>query len=101
MKPSIRDIGFLVVVLGGLAGLVGGLLRPSGRVAASPARSRPDAARTELGPIVARVDESFRKRWAEQELVPATPAPELTIMRRLALSLCGTIPSLEEVRRFE
>jgi hypothetical protein len=101
MKPSIRDVGFLLVVLGGVSGLVGGLLRPSGRVAASPARSRPDAAGTELGQIVARVDESFRKRWGEQKLVPAAPAPELTLMRRLALSLCGTIPSLEEIRRFE
>ena len=26
---------------------------------------------------------------------------ELAVMRRLSLSLCGTIPSLEEIRRFE
>jgi hypothetical protein len=101
MKASIRDVGFLVVVLGGVASLAGGLLQPLSRVAASPARSRPDAAGTELGPIVARVDETFRKRWAEQKLVPTAPAPERTLMRRLALSLCGTIPSLEEIRRFE
>ena len=61
----------------------------------------PDAAIPDRGPIVARVDESFRARWAEQELAPAAPAPELAVMRRLSLSLCGTIPSLEEIRRFE
>src|SRR5215469_12163898 len=98
MKVSVRDIGFLAVVLGGAVGLVGMLLRPSARVAASPASSRP-AAGSELGPIVARVDESVRKAWSEQGLAPASPAPELAVMRRLALSLCGTTPSLEEIRR--
>ncbi len=101
MQASIRDIAFVGVVLAGTAGLVGGLLRPAAKVAASPSRPRPDVAGSDIGPIVARVDESFRKRWAEQKLVPASPAPELAVMRRLALSLCGTIPSLEEVRRFE
>ena len=33
--------------------------------------------------------------------MPAAPAPELAVMRRLALALCGSIPSLEEIRRFE
>src|SRR5438876_528493 len=51
--------------------------------------------------IGAEVDASFRSRWAEQVLVPAGRAPDLTVMRRLALALCGTVPSLEEIRRFE
>ena len=48
MKVSVRDIVFVVVVLGGAGSLVGGLLRPSGRVAASPARSQPAVAGSDL-----------------------------------------------------
>ncbi len=44
---------------------------------------------------------SFHRRWTEQKLVPALPAPELAVMRRLSLVLCGSVPSLEEIRRFE
>jgi Protein of unknown function (DUF1549)/Protein of unknown function (DUF1553) len=99
MKVSIRDVAFVAVVVSGAVGLAGGLLRPSGPVAASP--SSLAAAGTEQGPILSKVDLSFRKRWADQKLVAALPAPELALMRRLSLSLCGMIPSLEEVRRFE
>jgi hypothetical protein len=101
MKFPVRDIVFIAVVLGGVSSLVGGLLLPSGRVAALTSSSRPTAAVSDLGPIVARVDGSFRAEWAEQELAPAAPAPDLAVMRRLSLSLCGTVPSLEEIRRFE
>jgi Protein of unknown function (DUF1549)/Protein of unknown function (DUF1553) len=101
MKFPVRDIAFIIVVLGGAGSLVGGLLRPSARFAASSSRSNPAAAVPDLKPIAARVDDVFRRRWAEQKLTAATAAPELAVMRRLSLSLCGTIPSLEEVRRFE
>lgn len=50
---------------------------------------------------VAAVDASFRRTWKEKELTPAGPAADLTVMRRLALALMGTVPSLEEVRQFE
>ena len=33
--------------------------------------------------------------------MPATQADDLTLLRRLSLALHGTIPSLEEIRRFE
>jgi hypothetical protein len=99
MKVGLRDIVFLGIALGGVGTLAAGLLRPLERVAAPP--SRPTVPRADLGPIVAQVDDGFRRRWAEQRLVPAARAPELAVMRRLALSLCGTVPSLEEIRRFE
>ncbi len=51
--------------------------------------------------IVRRVDASFRQVWAEEKLQPASPAPSLAIVRRLALGLMSTIPSLEEIRQFE
>ncbi len=94
-----RDLVFWVVTLGGGMTLATGLLRPMERASAHP--TRPITAAADLGPIVARVNATFRSLWAEQGLAPAAPAPELAVMRRLALALCGTVPSLEEVRRFE
>ena len=52
-------------------------------------------------PIVSAVDAAFRKPWAGHGVVPAAAAPELAVMRRLSLGLCGTIPSVEEIRGFE
>ena len=53
------------------------------------------------GSIVAQVDQAFRAAWSRSVLVPARPANELAIYRRMALALTGTIPSLAEIRRFE
>lgn len=90
-----RDVGFLCVVLGcGLA---------TGREAirsSSPARgpAREAAARPEVS---ARVDAAFREGWKARGIEPTAAADELTVMRRLSLGLAGTVPSLEEIRRFE
>jgi hypothetical protein len=71
-------------------------------LAARPAPSALPADRhAGIAPVVDAVDGSFRRSWAEQGLVPAAAAPELAVMRRLALSLCGTVPSLEAIRQFE
>ncbi|MDZ4684383.1 MAG: DUF1549 domain-containing protein [Planctomycetaceae bacterium] len=51
--------------------------------------------------VVADVNQLFLQRWTEAGVSPAERADELTILRRLSLALHGTIPSLEEVRRFE
>ncbi len=103
MKVSVRDIAFIAVVVIGAGSLVGGLLRPARRVAASPTPTPADGAlaAAELKPIVARVDEAFRAEREEQGLDRPRRRAELTVMRRLSLSLCGTVPSLEEIRRFE
>lgn len=49
---------------------------------------------------VEKIDGEFRLSWYEQKLDHAGPAPDELIMRRLALSLMGTTPSLEELRAF-
>ena len=53
------------------------------------------------GEIVGRLDRLFVDRWREAALEPAAPADDLTLLRRTWLALAGTIPSLEEIRRFE
>lgn len=50
---------------------------------------------------VAAINRSLAERQAAEGLEPAGAADDLTILRRLWLSLAGTIPSLEEIRRFE
>jgi uncharacterized protein DUF1549/uncharacterized protein DUF1553 len=48
---------------------------------------------------VSRIDNSFREQ--RNHLKPAPPATDLTVARRLALALVGTVPSLEQIRQFE
>ena len=100
---GMRDLLFLGVVLGGAGALGAGLLRPPGSVPSRPAKGAEsrEHARDAFRPVVARVDASFRLGWTERGLDPAPPALDLAIMRRLALALTGSVPSLEEIRRFE
>ena len=74
-------------------------VRPSGSLNATPT----DVAQIddELPTTVAQIDGYFEEIWTRQELQPAQPADELLLLRRLALSLMGTVPSLEEIRQFE
>ena len=91
-----RDLLFAGLILGGAAALGASLAPPRSRSAADagkPTVERPGVAE--------EVDRAFLERWEEQGLTPAPRAPDLAVMRRLSLALTGTIPSLEEVRRFE
>jgi hypothetical protein len=91
-----RDLLFAGLILGGIAALGMSLAPVRARPTADvrkPATPRPGSADL--------VDRAFRARWLEQGLTPADRAPDLAVMRRLSLALTGTIPSLEEIRRFE
>ena len=65
---------------------------PTTALVAAPTH-RPVAAAVIDGPLAAR--------WAEASIDPAEPADDLEILRRAWLALAGTIPSVEEIRRFE
>src|SRR5262245_7434689 len=54
-----------------------------------------------LDAVVERVDRLFARKWASAELEPAAAADDLQVLRRLSLALLGTVPSLEEIRKFE
>src|SRR5258708_7657921 len=95
-----RNLLFLALVLGAAATLWANLLppriaRPRATPDATPGPGLPDRE------IIARVNETFRGEWSARGLSSAKRAPELAVLRRLALALTGTIPSLEEVPRFE
>src|SRR3954464_1663978 len=99
---GVRDLLFIGVVAGGAATLGSGLLRPKTLpVPATTRRAPAPAAGDDLRPAVDDLDAAFRARWAEAGHVPTPRAEELAVMRRLALALTGTAPSLEEIRRFE
>jgi len=95
MAMGKRDLLFLGVILGGAAALRGSL------VPSRPAVEKVEASVDDVKAVVAAVDAEFRGRWAEQKWTPAPRAPELAVIRRIALGLTGTIPSLAEIRRFE
>ncbi len=54
-----------------------------------------------LWQTVTRLDREFAQAWAAKGLKPAPPADQKLVMRRIALGLMGTVPSLEEQRVFE
>jgi hypothetical protein len=57
-----------------------------------------------LPSITRQVDDYFAARWEKAGIEPVQTlegAEELQVLRRLSLALHGTIPSLEEIRRFE
>ncbi len=43
----------------------------------------------------------FHTRWEAAQIEPAEDVDQLQVVRRLSLTLAGTIPSLEEIRLFE
>jgi hypothetical protein len=99
---GVRDLLFVGVVLGGAGTLCAGLLRPA--ASAKPSKPVPPQAATkadDILSIVSAVDVTLRRQWEERGFSPARAAPELAMMRRLSLALTGSIPSLEEIRRFE
>jgi hypothetical protein len=77
-------------------------VQPAGR----PAAGESDSLSSEVGGSQVRnsvgaLNRSFRQGWAESGTSAAPAASDLAILRRLSLALCGTIPSLEEIRTFE
>lgn len=92
--PSwLRTLLLIAVALGGMAGLRASLFPLCDRRRAVDLSPRSP---NNIATVVGRVDAAFA---ATHSVLPA--ADDLTIARRLALGLAGTIPSLEEIRRFE
>lgn len=95
----IRNLLFIGVVLGASAALRASLL-PSSSVSKADGRTEThveDAPRD----ILAAVDRHFTGNWAEEGVKPSEKAQELQVVRRLSLALTGSIPSLEQIRRYE
>lgn len=101
----LRNITFALLCLAGLTALAATLVpvhtKHGGRRLRSTVDPQSEVPDRGLVETVRRVDELFRADWSHGELVSAPRADDLTIARRLALGLVGTIPSLEEIRQLE
>lgn len=94
-----KNLTFALLVLGGLAVAVSML---PGSTRRSPRQKLDLVPRDrELDRQVVRLNQSFYEMWALEPAPPANRADDLTLIRRVSLALCGTIPSLEEIRALE
>lgn len=95
-----KNLLFFGVCVGGFAALGSMLLNAHSPEGPRPVSKLP-ANDAGMQATVDAIDADFRRQWADAGLVPAQRADDLAIARRLALSLAGTIPSLEEIRALE
>jgi hypothetical protein len=95
-----RNLLFVGLVGGGLITLAAGLYPPR-----LPQRlthvDLTDVSSPDFRDTLTRLDGSWQQNWRSVELTPAPRAPDLATVRRIALALTGSVPSLEEVRQFE
>jgi hypothetical protein len=107
----VRPVVLPMLVVAGLASLSVFAMR------GTDSRREPDLkveTTNDLAAMVRELDQALVRLWSEtgsptgeipaDALTPVVPAPradELTVLRRLSLALHGTIPSLEEIRRFQ
>jgi hypothetical protein len=101
----LRNIVFILLCVAGLSVLAASLVpvhkNPRDNQLHSAPTSRVGSENPDLVETAARVNAAFRSEWERANLAPASRADDLTIARRLALGLMGTIPSLEELRELE
>jgi len=83
--------------------VIAAVLGVTGYAIKSPLPDRPLVSADNGGTAstIKQLDGLLAKSWSSQGLTPSSQADDLTILRRLTLALAGTVPSLEEIRRFE
>jgi len=92
-----RNLFFLGFIATGIVALASSVLG-TGRSGHVPAKPIPGSSYRQA---VEQIDAALKRQWETQGVQPAQPAPELAVARRISLALCGTIPSVEEIRQFE
>ncbi len=97
---GVRDLLFVGLILGGAAALGASLYPPRLDDQSKSSNPGPISDKS-LVEVVRKVDEDFQERWSQEGLSPSRRASELLVIRRLALSLTGSIPSLEEIRQIQ
>lgn len=96
----LRNVLFIGLCVLGLGAVAKNLLSHN-RIEPPRARDSWVPESPEFRATVVKINGEFRERWASQNLAPAARADDLTIARRLSLGLCGTVPSVEEIRALE
>jgi hypothetical protein len=96
----LRNLCFAAAIVVGMA-LFAASLAPATRAARERGLSWRAFSNDVFHAAVERIDTAMAARWEAQSLQPAERAGDLAIARRLSLAVTGTVPSLEEIRRFE
>jgi len=95
-----RNLLFIAVIVASVAALRASLF-PQNTEARKVHFDPGVSAQDDFRATVNKVNDSFRTQWKEGSLKSADRADDLAVMRRLSLSLTGSVPSLEEIRQFE
>ncbi len=98
MQKSLRLLPLAVVA--GVLFVVGWAAGPGERTE-TPKTLPPRAETADVLASLASIQDERRAAAGLVDVPPVERADELTVLRRLSLSLHGTIPSLEEIREFE
>lgn len=106
-----RNALFIAICLAGAGMVANSLLRRDrierpdsfepGRFAATPVSATRNAPTNDWAETLDQLNAEFRAHWKKKGLAVAPRADDLTLARRLSLSLVGTVPSLEEIRALE
>lgn len=101
MRTRLANLIVPAIVVFGVFGIVAWGARTKPPVAdlrpAAPLPARFSGFQT----VVSNIDTYFVERWNSAGIAPAKSADDLQVLRRLSLALCGSVPSLEEIRLFE
>ncbi|MCO6456103.1 MAG: DUF1553 domain-containing protein [Pirellulaceae bacterium] len=95
-----KNLLLAALCLVGVLAVAAGLLR-SERLETPRSFDPQRSERPEFREVVQQVNADFQQQWQSQQLQNAPPADYLTVARRLSLALCGTVPSLEEIRALQ
>lgn len=99
-KSWLKNLLFLSLLVGSLSALTAYLMAAD-RIQTPNSFSPKSKHRVSILDAASKVDMAFQRQWDLEEVETTTRADNLTIARRLAIGLAGTIPSVEEIRRFE
>src|SRR5688572_20838196 len=95
-RGTLRSWLAVLALAGGAAAVVASVTSVRPRGPEHAAITAPMAAATSPA-----VDSFFAEDWQTSGTTSAAPADDLVVLRRVSLTLHGTIPSLEEIRAFE
>jgi len=91
----------VIVVVAGLVAFAARAPAPVAVLREPHAAGRPSEPQTPTTIGAKRLDALLEAGWRRGGITPASEADDLLVLRRAWLAAAGTIPSLEEIRRFE
>ncbi|MFK7768759.1 MAG: DUF1549 domain-containing protein [Mariniblastus sp.] len=95
-----KNLLFLSLVIGGVS-LLTIYLMATERIETPTSFAPKSKKQQDVLAVATQIDSAFHETWISKGLEHSERAPNLAVARRLSLGLAGTIPSVEEIRKFE